>query len=223
MGRSGYILRQTLVILRGVALTFISGIFLYFTIAIFFSFLPTHPPENKCEILNKIFLNTNGVHVDFIIPVNYLEPSFKSQLGLLPATHFVAFGWGDRNFYIKTPEWSDLTFSVTLKALFLKSKAAMHVTSYPWHDSSWKPLLLCDQQKDILIQYIKNSFEKDKDGLLIKLDFEGYNKYDAFFEAKGNFSLFNTCNVWVNRALKKSEVKTAVWTLFDFGVLYHIK
>ncbi len=203
--------------------TLLSGVLIYFAVAILFSFLPTHYPERNCPPAKEIYLNTNGIHVDLIIPAEYIEPSFNHQLDFPAATRFIAFGWGDRSFYIHTPEWSDLTFPVAFKALFLKSPAAMHVTSYRGKMNSWKSLKLCDNQLKIILDYIENSFEKDDKGRIKKMDFEGYNYNDSFFEAKGSFSLFNTCNVWVNRALKNAEVKTAVWTPFDFGILYHIK
>jgi len=38
----------------------------------------------------------------------------------------------------------------------------------------------------------------------------------------GSFSLFNTCNVWVNKALKVTGIETSVWSPFDFGVLHHL-
>ena len=55
-----------------------------------------------------------------------------------------------------------------------------------------------------------------------KLDVEGYNSYDSFFEAKGSFSFYRTCNIWVNKALKVIGVKTSIWSPFDFGVLHHL-
>lgn len=217
------ILHKALFLLKIPLLTLFTVVILYFAFAILFSFLPTHPPDKNCLPEKNIFLNTNGVHVDLIIPIDQLDSSFRKQLGVMPATQYVAFGWGDRNFYLKTPEWSDLTFTVAFKALFLKSSTAMHVTFYSRKVDSWKQLPLCDEQLLTLIDYINNSFAEDENGKLVKIDFEGYHQYDSFFEAKGSFSLFKTCNVWVNRALKKAEVRTAVWTPFDFGVLYHIK
>jgi uncharacterized protein (TIGR02117 family) len=214
---------KVLYFLKASILFFTTLIVLYFVIALLFSFLPTHPPERNCIRDKTIYVNTNGVHVDIIIPAGYLQQQFKNQLEILPATQFVAFGWGDRNFYIHTPEWSDLTLPVAFKALFLKSSTAMHVTFYPHSLNSWASLQLCDNQLEALIAYIENTFKKDKKGMLIKMDFEGYNDYDSFFEARGSFSLFRTCNVWVNQAFKKAEIKTAVWTPFDFGVLFHVK
>lgn len=203
-------------------LAIMSGVFLFFAFAILFSFLPTHPPEKSCTPGNFIYLNTNGVHVDFILPADALPPSLKNHLNVMPNTQFIAFGWGDRNFYVKTPEWSDLTIPVAFKALFLKSESAMHVTYYSWQMNSWKTLNLCEQQQSAIIEYIVDTFQKDEQGRLIKMEFSGYNEFDSFYEANGSFTMFNTCNVWVNRALKLAEVKTAVWTPFDFGVLYHI-
>lgn len=194
----------------------------YFLIALFFSYLPTHPPEHKCHEKNRIYLNTNGVHVDFIVPAEHINQTLLNQLQPLPGTQFVAFGWGDRNFYIETPEWSDLTLPVAFNALFMKSESAMHVTFYKWQPDTWISLDLCDQQLKALIVYIESTFLKDNSGKLLKMDFEGYNDNDRFYDAKGSFTLFNTCNVWVNRGLKSVEVKTAVWTPFDFGVLHHI-
>ena len=198
-------------------------VFLYALTALLFSILPTQPPEHNCRKEAILFLNTNGVHVDFIIPWDYLPADFAHELEILPGARFVAFGWGDRNFYINTPQWSDLTVSVAFKALFLKSPSALHVTFYQWQEDNWFALEICNQQLEQLIVYIENTFIKDKSGRLVRMEFEGYHENDVFFEAQGSFSLFNTCNAWVNRGLKTIEVKTAVWTPFDFGVLYHVK
>ncbi|HDR51371.1 MAG TPA: DUF2459 domain-containing protein, partial [Mariniphaga anaerophila] len=85
-----------------------------------------------------------------------------------------------------------------------------------------KKIRLCSWQLDSLNRYIENSFKKNENGHFIQINFEGYNQYDSFYNAKGSFSLFRTCNVWVNVALKEIEVKTSVWSPFDFGVLFHI-
>ncbi len=197
------------------------GCYLFFSV--FFSLLPTHPPVRECPANEDIYIASNGVHLDIIIPVENLDPKFREKLDLLPGTLYIAFGWGDKEFYIKTPEWSDLTISVAIHALFLKSETALHVTCLPWSFTSWKKISLCDWQLERLNSYIHDSFKKDDAGDFIRMSFRGYNPYDSFYDARGSFSLFRTCNVWVNRALKEIEVKTSVWSPFDFGVLYHIR
>src|SRR5690606_25045626 len=135
---------------------------LYFFVAVTLSFIPVNAQFHDCLPDNKLYISTNGVHTDIKIPVEYFNSEFINQIQILPGTQFVAFGWGDKNFYLNTPEWKDLTFSVAFKALLLKSEASMHVTFYPWKGTNWKPLHLCDQQLRLLIVYILNTFKYDE-------------------------------------------------------------
>jgi len=195
---------------------------IYFLAALLLSLIKTHPPIQDCSDKNEIFITSNGIHLDIIVPTEILTPDFKNKLNLLPGTKYVAFGWGDRRFYLDTPEWKDLTFSTAFNALFLKSKTAMHVTYLRQQYSGWKKLNLCREQLEELLIFIENSFQKSKDGKFIKIPVKGNYDFDFFYEAKGSFSIFSTCNVWVNRALKEAHVETSVWSPFDFGVLYHV-
>ena len=209
-------------ILKVIIALIISLTALYFLLALILSLAKTHPPEQDCTSKYEIFITSNGVHLDIVIPIVFLEPGVRQKLELLPGTKFVAFGWGDRRFYLNTPEWKDLTFSTAFNALFLKSKTAMHVTCLRHTYSDWKSLGICPVQFNALTMYIEKSFNKDENGMFIKIPVKGYYDFDFFYEAKGSFSLFKTCNAWVNRALKEASVETSVWSPFDFGVLYHI-
>lgn len=195
---------------------------LYFLAALFLSYLPNVPKEVYCEPDKTIYITSNGVHLDIVLPVVNIDESLLSQLDVSTGTQFVAFGWGDKNFYAKTPEWSDLTFPVAFKALFLKSESAMHVTRYRQTYEHWKEVKLCAHQLGTLNNYIGNSFKRTETGAIQKTDFPGYSNADSFYEAKGSFTLFKTCNVWTNNALKQTGIKTSVWSPFDFGVLYHL-
>ncbi|MGM0620720.1 MAG: TIGR02117 family protein [Bacteroidota bacterium] len=209
-------------ILKNVLAALVGLIVLYLAIALLLSFLPTHPPEKNCRPEHKIFVATNGVHLDIILPVEKIETDLRSQLQLPAGTRFVSFGWGDKAFYIKTPEWSDLTFPVAFRALFLKTEAAMHVTSLGRMFSDWKEVEICTGQLNTLNSYINSSFKKNETGELQKLEFPGYTSHDDFYEGNGSFTVFRTCNVWANNALKETGVKTSVWSPFDFGVLHHL-
>lgn len=199
-----------------------SAVILYFVAALVLSFIKTHPPKPDCVADREIYITTNGMHLDIVLPVENVEPEFLNLLKILPGTKYVSFGWGDREFYINTPEWKDLTLKTTFKALFLKSETAMHVTCYRGFGPDWKPVQLCGQQITKLNGYIENSFKKNADGKLKKIAVQGYYENDSFYEATGSFSLFKTCNVWVNKALKETGIPTLVWSPFDFGILYHL-
>lgn len=200
----------------------LAALFIYLAAALVLSLIPTHPSPSSCSSTIPIYITSNGIHLDIILPASHIKQPLRAHLQTPQGTRFVSFGWGDKAFYIQTPEWSDLTFPVAFRAVFLKSETAMHVTFYQHSFSSWHKLELCPEQLEELNRYIENSFQQTPDGKIKKMAFEGYSKNDVFFEAKGSFSLFNTCNVWTNRGLKKSGVKTSLWSPFDFGVLYHL-
>ena len=84
-----------------------------------------------------IYITSNGVHTDFILPVKTslfnwkdLFPTYDFNNGC-QFSSYIAFGWGDKGFYLNTPEWKDLKMRTAVNALFLPSASAMHVTLWP--------------------------------------------------------------------------------------------
>ncbi len=193
----------------------------YFLIAVILSVVRTNPPAHSCEDKTEVYLSSNGVHIDVIIAIEDMEKEFVRQLNLPRGTKYVAFGWGDKRFYITTPRWKDLTVPTAFNALFLKSESAMHVTAHSQQWKSWRKIALCPEQVNRLLNYIWSTFKKTSDGRIIPVGIPGYSHNDFFFDANGSLSLFKTCNVWVNVALKRAGIKTSVWSPFAFGVLYH--
>jgi uncharacterized protein (TIGR02117 family) len=115
-----------------------------------------------------------------------------------------------------------MNFWTTFKALFLPSKSIMHLTFHRHAYDHWSGVEVCEAQLQTLLDYILTSFQSS-DGQFIALPGAGYTSMDLFFEARRSYSVFFTCNDWVNQGLKKAQVKTAIWSPFDFGVLYHVK
>ena len=209
-------------ILRKTILFLVSAILIYMVVAIVLSCISTNPEIPICEDQKAIYIATNGVHLNIIIENDDLPSDLRRQLEIPAGTPYISFGWGDRGFYLYTPTWSDLKFSTAFKALFLKSSTAMQVMRYPGIQSSWYKLKLCDSQVAAVNDFIRSSFRKDSSNNIVKIDFEGYSPHDDFYEAEGIYTVFYTSNNWVNEALKKANVKTAIWSPFDEGVLYHL-
>ena len=66
-----------------------------------------------------VYLNTNGVHLDIVIPIENVENLVLSGIKYNRNEKYLSFGWEDKNFYINTPTWSDLTVNNAFRALFL--------------------------------------------------------------------------------------------------------
>lgn len=199
-----------------------SVILLYLFATLILSWLPTNPDKKVCEDPKIIYISTNGVHLNIIIKNQDLSSALKQQLEISGQTPYVSFGWGDQGFYLQTPQWKNLKISIAFKALFMKSKTAMHVIRYPRKFSSWIEVKVCHEQLSALLYFISNSFKKNPQGEISKIDVPGYTSYDSFYQANGSYTLFYTCNNWVNEALKEADVKTSLWSPLDKGVLYHL-
>jgi len=181
----------------------------------------------------SIYIKTNGVHTDIVMPVKNEEMDWTSLIKYEhtdakdPDMAYVGIGWGDKGFYLQTPEWKDLKFSVAFKAMFHLSTSALHTTFYKHmvigEDCKEIKLTAAEYQK--LVDYIVSSFKKDTDGNSIHIPSkdDGYGDTDAFYEANGKYNLFNTCNTWSNRALKACGQKACLWTALDKGIFYHYR
>lgn len=195
----------------------------YIIIAFVLSIIPTAPHKMQCLQNKQIYLSTNGVHLDFVIKQEDVPSNWKNYLNIYDTTKYVSFGWGDRGFYLETPTWSDLKASTVINALFRKSDSAMHVTRYPVKIKKWHPINLCENQLASLLEHIQASFYNTDLQHVILIPNAGYNKYDDFYQGKGSYNVITTCNTWVNRGLKKMNVKTSIWSPFDKGILYHLE
>ena len=184
-------------------------------------------PTKGADTTVAIYIKTNGVHTDIVVPVRngHMDWSrqvlFANTVSKDTAFRYLAVGWGDKGFYLQTPEWKDLKASVALKAAFALSTSAMHATFYRQmnENEQCKKIIIRQSQYDQLIKYIDESFQHNADGSYQHIVTNAnYGKTDAFYEAKGRYSLFYTCNTWANQALKSCCQRAALWTLTDKGI-----
>lgn len=179
-----------------------------------------------------IYLRTNGVHTDLVLPIVSNEIDWSSRISFAntaskdTAMQYVGIGWGDKGFYLNTPTWADLKFSTAFKAAFDLGGTAMHVTYYKTisADSTCIKIGLSKSQYQKLIGYINKSFQTDASGDNINIKTNAnYGPNDAFYEANGGYSLFHTCNTWTNNGLKSCGQKACLWTPFQAGLFYQYK
>ncbi len=209
-------------VLRKILKWFIYFLFVpisYLIISILLTFVTINRTELIVENKKEIYLSTNGVHLTIIIPIDDLSIELKEDIEFNPDEKYFSFGWGDENFYLNTPTWCDLTFKNAFKALFLKSSTLIHLTRSKQAKDSWTKVIISKSELKKLNQYISKSFKKDEYGNKIIIANGGYSVNDDFYKANGSFSCFKTCNTWVNNAFKESDLKSCLWTPFDFGLI----
>lgn len=179
----------------------------------------------------EVYIKSNGAHTDLIVPMHNADYNWKYFISPSQTIHqdtsmqFVSFGWGDKGFFLETPSWSELKFSVAFKALFLPSPTAMHVSyckEKPKLTKLCKSVKISHQQYLTLINYIQQSFKMSKHNQPLLISGAHYHFNDAFYEANGNYHLFKTCNEWTRIGLSVAGIKCACWSVFDNSVLKFI-
>ncbi len=187
--------------------------------------------EIEGDKLHQIYVYTNGLHASFVLPVTAGQYDWRTHF---PLEHFpgadssfsyISLGWGDRDFYLNTPEWSELDVSTTLRALFLPTPSIIQATyrrDYKCMNKNCYMLEISESQYVILTQYILQSIEKKDENSLDLIKRSGYTPYDRFYEATGAYSCINTCNNWLNRGLKAMSIHTALWSPLDVGIFVHL-
>lgn len=108
----------------------ISIIFLYFILGFTLSIISTRPKAVNCSEKETIYIISNGIHLDIVLEKAHLNDGILSQLNSKKLSKYIAFGWGDKGFYLNTQKWADLKLTTALNAFFLRSETAMHVTMY---------------------------------------------------------------------------------------------
>lgn len=175
----------------------------------------------------EIFIQTNGVHTDIVMPA---VSEYKDWTKDFPYSNtkakdsglkLLAIGWGDKGFYLETPTWDQLKASTAIKAALGVSGSAIHATYYSSMKVSekCKSIKLSNNQYLRLVEYIESSLEKDSNGNNIRIKTTGlYGINDAFYEAKGRYNIFYSCNTWSNDALKACGQKACLWTVLQNGI-----
>ncbi|HAI75338.1 MAG TPA: TIGR02117 family protein [Microscillaceae bacterium] len=212
-------------------LVFVAG---YLAISYVLKHIPANRKAAQPQEGIPIWVFSNGVHTDLCFP---FQNEYFDWAGFVDVSMFkpdayewVAFGWGDKGFYLETPTWAELKPQVAFKAMFKLSESTMHISLYgAMHQPSekWqKSVLVTPAQYKILVDYVQQSFAYDATGQIIPIPFVGLPAYDHlndhFFEAVRRYHLFYTCNTWANNALKRAGIRTATWAPFAPAVFHHL-
>ena len=212
---------------------FILSIILYVIVMLVVSYIPVNrdAQQNQSEPIVDVYLNSNGVHTDLVVPYKTIYKDWSTTLPAINVNkdtlicNYLSVGWGDKGFYLDIEEWSDLDFKTAFNAAFGLSESAMHVTflkTIKEGDQSKKIKISADNYKK-LIRFIEDKFATDSNGNYKLIPNASYYKNDVFYDANGRYSFYYTCNTWANQGLKKANLKAALWTLHEGGIFYHYK
>lgn len=205
---------------------FVGFICFYIVFALFGMMFSCGELDSNKEI--TVYIRSNGVHTDICMPTVSAQANWLNVFDLRDykdqnQREYIAIGWGDKGFFLDTPTWAELKASTAIKAVFLPSPTAMHVEflDTPVENESIRKVQISKRAYRNLVTFVKSTFYV-KNELPILIPGHGYWPTDNFYEAKGNYHLFNTCNVWTNDAMKSASIPTSVFSVFPEGNLMHL-
>jgi uncharacterized protein (TIGR02117 family) len=194
---------------------------IYLALALFGTAIPANSGAKQPAQGVRIFVIDNGVHTDLVLPkaeagVDWRDLVRPEDLAS-PAQGghpYLAFGWGDRDFYLNTPSWTAVNPLRALGALVGAGRTVLHVSHIPKPAPGphMRQVMLSPEQYARLAGFVRATFAERE-------AIRGYGGNDAFYAARGGYSAINTCNQWTGGALRAGGVKMGVWTPFPFGVM----
>lgn len=171
----------------------------------------TAPPpsaDDDAPRTRLIQVASNGWHTAIVV----LAPAL-ADTGLLPEAEdfpgaaFFEFGWGDRVYYPA----KEKTIGMTLSAALVPTPAVMHMAGLaaaPRDGGSSREVVavpLTEAGFLNLVEALAAEFERPAGGRAVSVS-RGLYPGSRFYNARGEFHLFNTCNTWTARMLRAAGV-----------------
>ncbi|WP_336986294.1 TIGR02117 family protein [Altererythrobacter aquiaggeris] len=171
----------------------------------------------------EIMVESNGVHTALILP---LVNGIKDWRGDFPAediaapsgayTH-VSISWGEKEVFLNTPTWSDLSPVTAARIVGIGGEGLLHVAHYirPAPASDLRPLTITPDEYRKLVAQIGQAVVAPA----ARQKYPGYYAQDVFYDAPGHYTATNTCNQWTSDTLAAAGIKTGWWTPLAGGVM----
>lgn len=159
-------------------------------------------PPAKDEPVVPIYLVSHGWHAGIVIEREAIPPGLLPERDDFPAARYLEIGWGDRDYYM-TP---DPSFGILLKAGLWPTDSVLHVVGFSETVTRYFP-----RSEIIRIDLGRAGFEQLCRHLDARFARQGEVRLgpglygdSRFYLSRDTYHLFNTCNVWMARALREA-------------------
>ncbi|HEX8486716.1 TIGR02117 family protein [Sphingomonas sp.] len=169
-----------------------------------------------------VYVESNGVHTGIVVPKLAAGIDWRPRVpaGDLADPRYarldhVAFGWGERAFYLETATWADVKARTILAAAIGSDATLVHVEHLPrpTPGTDFRAIVLRPEEYRALAAYIAATFRPGG------TRHRGYGRSDVFYEARGRYDAVRTCNAWTGDALRRAGLRVGAWTPFPVTVL----
>lgn len=165
--------------------------------------LTTTPDSEKVIYLVKI-----RWHTGIIFKTDQVDTSRWKFIDDFKEYEYVDVGWGDEEFY----QHPGFDIELAVRALFINTRSTLRISGFNRSIDKYlrstdyaEKMTLTDGAYDRLCSYIQSAYiTEENKPVILSEQFGGGVK---FYEAKGYYNVFNTCNTWIARALNSAGYK----------------
>ena len=150
-----------------------------------------------------VFVVYDSWHAAVVLPQAEVSAEIIPETADFPTARYIEFSWGDQD-YFPDPNSGVL---LALKAAFWSSGSVLHLVGFADEVRRFYPnaevieLRVTAPAYDRLIAFLTASFARPDSGKRSQPR-PGLYAYSRFYPSSREFSLLNTCNTWVARALQ---------------------
>lgn len=208
--------------------TIVTAVLLYLTLSLAALLLtPDTKIATNPENPRPLYLFHDLAHTEIIFRGSDLTPRMQRLLGTqIPDLQkgYIAFSYGDRDFMLHTPKWSDLDPLLACRALFIDTPALIRVGHYRAirNDRSILSLTIGRATLVKLQEAIFKSMQR-RDGRCIALPVANRPPAIYYCLAKHPYNLFYTCNQWSADMLHAAGLPVPRWAPLAWEVIYPLQ
>ena len=191
------------------------------------SSLPRNADRSEPADGITIMVETNGIHTGIVMPVASQVKDWRETFptAALPRadgqypTH-IAIGWGEKEVFLNTPTWNDLSISTALRIVFRGGDGLLRVAHYvrPAPSPHHRPIRLSEGEYARLVARIGEALPPAPAGAA-RTVYTSYEPNAVHYDATGHYALGNTCNQWVGDTLAFAGIEMGRWTPLAGGVM----
>lgn len=161
------------------------------------------------DSLHTIYLIKQGWHTAVVFQREIVDPVIFPEIRYFENFDLIDVGWGDAEFY----QYPGFDSGLAWKALFYPTPSTLRVEGIGISKENYFDiseivieLRINNEDLNILLNYISNTVRRDENNRPKILSTQYLGRV-YFFDANGSYHLFNTCNTWLARGLKKTGVE----------------
>jgi uncharacterized protein (TIGR02117 family) len=158
------------------------------------------------DTVKTIYLIKQRWHTAVVFHIQDLDSIIFPEVKYFNNAELIDIGWGDEEFY----QHPGFDLELAYQALFHSTPSTLRVEGIYFSKQKYFniseiviELKINNEQLALLLDGISETVWKDEEGNPEILSTQGTNRV-IFFKAKNEYHLFNTCNTWLAKNLKKA-------------------